>query len=191
MAYPRKRPRVLPRLAAVVASALLASAPCVAQSFTGSISGTVADSSGAVVPSAQVTITQTETNRQARVVAGNDGTYLAPALPVGDYRVEATAAGFKIGVRSGIKLELNQAAVINLTLDVGAATDRVEVKGDAELLESTTSDLGEVVDNRRILDLPLNTRNVFTLINLTPGTLGSSTSGMTARHGPSTAPAQT
>ena len=85
------------------------------------------------------------------------------------------APGFKLGVRTGITLELNQAAVINFALDVGIATERVEVVGDAALLESTTSDLGKVVDNRRILDLPLNTRNVFTLINLTPGALGSST----------------
>ena len=77
-------------------------------------------------------------------------------------------------MRTGITLELNQAAVINFALDVGIATERVEVVGDAALLESTTSDLGKVVDNRRILDLPLNTRNVFTLINLTPGALGSS-----------------
>ena len=98
-----------------------------------------------------------------------------PHLPVGDYRVEAAAPGFKVGVRTGITLEMNQSAVINFALDVGIATEHVEVVGDAALLESTTSDVGKVVDNRRILDLPLNTRNVFTLINLTPGALGSST----------------
>jgi hypothetical protein len=159
----------------VAAAVLLAGIRCDAQSFTGSITGTVTDPSGAIVQGATVTITQKETNRRVATVSRADGTYLATALPVGDYRVEATAPGFKLGVRSGITLELNQSAVINFALDVGIATERVEVIGDAALLESTTSDLGKVVDNRRILELPLNTRNVFTLINLTPGALGSST----------------
>jgi hypothetical protein len=164
------------RVIAVAAAAILfAGVRCYAQSFTGAITGTVTDPSGAVVQGATVTITQKETNRRVAALSRADGTYLATALPVGEYRVEAAAPGFKVGVRSGITLELNQSAVINFALDVGIATERVEVAGDAALLETTTSDVGKVVDNRRILELPLNTRNVFTLINLTPGALGAST----------------
>ncbi len=175
MASRNNQSRILFSVFALAATAFFASPTCDAQSFTGSISGTITDPSGAVVTGAKITVTQAETNLRIIAVSGKDGAYFAAPLPVGDYSVEAAAQGFKLGVRAGVKLELNQAAVINFALTVGVATERVEVLGDAALLESTTSDLGKVVDNRRILDLPLNTRNVFTLINLTPGALGSST----------------
>ena len=166
--------RVLSAGIGLLAVALLVCSQAAAQSFTGSITGTITDPSGAVVPGVTVTAIRLETNRTVSTVTRADGVYLATALPVGDYRVEAAAPGFKLAVRNGIQLELNQAAVINFALEIGATTDRVEVVGDAALLESATSDLGKVVDNRRILELPLNTRNVFSLINLTPGALGSS-----------------
>lgn len=175
MAYRNPPSRILYTSIALAAAMFLAGVRCDAQSFTGTITGAISDPSGAVVPGTKVTITQTETNRRVNAVTSADGGYLATALPVGDYRIEASAPGFKLGVRTGIKLEMNQSAVINFSLDVGMATERVEVVGDAALLESTTSDVGKVVDNRRIRDLPLNTRNVFSLINLTPGALGSST----------------
>src|SRR5215471_17541927 len=175
MTYGRHQSKVLFSIIGMAAALLLSGTRCNAQSFNGSITGTVMDPSGAVVPNTTVTITQKETNHRVTAVTRPDGAYLATALPVGEYRVEASAPGFKLGVRAGITLELNQAAVIDFNLDVGMATERVEVVGDAALLETTTSDLGKVVDNRRILELPLNTRNVFTLINLTPGALGSST----------------
>jgi hypothetical protein len=158
-----------------MAAVLLAYSQAIAQSFTGSITGAITDPSGAVVPGAAVTVTQLETNRKAAVVTRGDGRYLATALPVGDYQIEAAAPGFKLALSTGIKLEMNQAAVIDISLQVGATAERVEVVGDAPLLETATSDLGKVVDNRRIRDLPLNTRNVFSLIALTPGALGSST----------------
>lgn len=175
MTFAKIHSRVLFSIIGAAAALLLTGTRCEAQSFTGSITGTVTDPSGAVVPGTTVTITQKETNRRATAITRADGAYLATALPVGDYRVEASAPGFKLGVRTGITLELNQSAVIDFKLDVGIPTERVEVVADAALLESTTSDVGKVVDNRRILDLPLNTRNVFTLITLTPGALGSST----------------
>ena len=158
-----------------MAALLVAYTQAGAQSFTGSITGTITDPSGAIVQGVVVTITRLETNRRVSATTRPDGVYLATALPVGDYRIEAAAPGFKLAVHTGIQLELNQSAVVDFVLEIGTATDRVEVVGDAALLESATSDLGKVVDNRRILELPLNTRNVFSLINLTPGALGSST----------------
>ena len=134
MAYRNRQSRVLIIGICAVTIALFASAPCDAQSFTGSITGTVTDPSGALVPSAAVTVIQTETNRRVALVT-HDGSYLATALPVGDYRVEVAAPGFKLGVRTGIMLELNQAAVINFALDVGIPTERVEVVGAGDQLD--------------------------------------------------------
>ena len=160
------------RLLAV--ATLLSSTSAFAQSSTGLITGTVTDASGAVVQNVTVTITQLQTNRRAVVRTGADGRFLSPALAIGDYKLESQAAGFKLASRSGITLEVNQTADIRVTLEVGTAAERIEVVAEAPLLESNTSELGKVVDNRRILELPLNTRNVFSLINLTPGAVGSS-----------------
>src|SRR5258706_12874532 len=102
MAYGKNQSRFLFTSIGIAVALLFACAPGYAQSFTGSIAGTVTDPSGAVVPGAQVTITQTETNRRVTTLTRADGVYLATALAVGDYRVEAAAAGFKLGVRTGI-----------------------------------------------------------------------------------------
>jgi Carboxypeptidase regulatory-like domain/TonB dependent receptor len=175
MTHMNQRSRFLYACSGLAAAVLLTCSQAGAQSFTGSISGTITDPSGAVVSGSRVTVIRLETNRKVSAVTGIDGIYLTTALSVGEYRVEVTARGFKQAVHTGLKLELNQAAVIDFRLEVGTSTELVQVTSDAPLLESTTSDLGKVVDNRRILDLPLNTRNVFTLINLTPGALGAST----------------
>ena len=98
--------------------------------------------------------------------------YVSPPLGVGSYLVEATMPSFKRAVRRGIILEVQQTAVVNLVLEVGAVVETVDVVGDASLLEATTSAVGKVVDNRRILELPLNTRNVYSLVVLTPGITG-------------------
>lgn len=82
-------------------------------------------------------------------------------------------SGFRRAFRGGIVLQIQQTAVIDFTLELGAVSEEVEVKAEAPVLESTTTTLGKVVDNRRIGDLPLNTRNVYSLIFLTPGVTGS------------------
>jgi len=105
----------------VVLGLLLACNYAVAQSLTGSISGTITDATGAVVPGVRVSVTQLETNRRANVVSSGSGVYLATALPVGDYRVEGVAQGFKVAIPTGIILELNQAARVDIALEVGAA----------------------------------------------------------------------
>jgi hypothetical protein len=144
-----------------------------AQSFTGLITGTVQDPSRSAVPNARLVFTHVGTNRTQTAISAQDGKFVSPPLEVGEYRLETTAAGFKVAVRGGIVMEVAQTAVLNIMLEVGAAAERIEVVADAPLLESATSDLGKVVDNRRIRDLPLNTRNVFSLVALTPGFVGS------------------
>ncbi len=144
-----------------------------AQSFTGAIVGTIRNLDGAVIAGAEVTITHEETNRTVVINTNNEGYFVSPPLPVGTYRVEAKMSGFRRSVRSGIVLQIQQTLVVDFQLELGAITEQVEVTSQAPVLETTTSSLGKVVDNRRILDLPLNTRNVYSLIYLTPGVSGS------------------
>ncbi|MGH9769103.1 MAG: TonB-dependent receptor domain-containing protein, partial [Blastocatellia bacterium] len=144
-----------------------------AQSFTGSIVGTIKNPEGAVVPGAEITITHEQTNRTVTATANGEGYYVSPPLPVGSYRVEAKMAGFRRAFRGGVVLQIQQTAVVDFTLELGAISEQVEVTAQAPVLETTSSALGKVVDNRRILDLPLNTRNVYSLIFLTPGVSGS------------------
>ncbi len=144
-----------------------------AQSFTGSIVGTVKNPDGAVIAGAEITITQEETNRTVTISTNSEGYFVSPPLAVGTYRVEAKMSGFRRVVRSGIVIQIQQTLVVDFTLELGAISEQVEVTAEAPVLETTSSSLGKVVDNRRILDLPLNTRNVYSLIYLTPGVSGS------------------
>jgi hypothetical protein len=143
------------------------------QSFTGGIAGTVRNANGEVIPNAEVTITQTQTGRVLTLTTNGEGSYVSPPLGVGEYRVEAKVEGFRRAVRPGIVLQIQQVLQVDFTLEVGAVSETIEVTTEAPILETTNSVLGKVVDNRRILDLPLNTRNVYSLIYLTPGVSGS------------------
>jgi len=144
-----------------------------AQSFTGTILGTLKDGTGAVVLQATVTVTNAETNAKTEVRTDDSGSFTAPLLPPGHYNVEASAPGFKKFVRQGIVLQVQQQARLDITLELGEVTESIVVTADATLLESTTSSVGKVVDNRRIVNLPLNTRNVYSLVFLTPGVTGT------------------
>ncbi len=144
-----------------------------AQSFTGSIVGTIKNPEGAVIRSAEVTITNEQTNHIVTATANGEGYYVSPPLPVGAYRIEARMTGFRRAFRGGVVLQIQQTAVVDFTLELGEISEQVEVTAQAPALEATSSTLGKVVDNRRILELPLNTRNVYSLIFLTPGVSGS------------------
>jgi len=144
-----------------------------AQTFTATIVGTVHDATGAVVPQAKVVAINTGTNARAEAFSDEQGNFTVWSLPPGPYVLEAEAAGFKKLVRSGIVLQVQQQARLDLTLELGAITESISVTAAASRLESTTSTLGKVVENRRIRDLPLNSRNVYSLLFLTPGTAGS------------------
>ncbi len=144
-----------------------------AQTFTASIVGTVRDGTGAVIQGAQVVATHTGTNARAEAATNEQGNYTILSLPPGPYVVEVEAAGFKKLVRSGIVLQVQQQARLDVGLELGAITESISVTAAASQLESTTSTIGKVVENRRINDLPLNTRNVYSLLFLTAGTSGS------------------
>jgi len=144
-----------------------------AQSFTGSILGTVKDSTGAVIPQAQIVIANVGTGARTEARTDSSGAYIAPLLQPGNYSVEVSAPGFKKFHQDGIVLQVQQQARVDVALMVGEVTESVIVSADAALLETTTSSIGKVVDNRRIVNLPLNARNVYSLVFLTPGVSGT------------------
>ncbi|MBL8229171.1 MAG: TonB-dependent receptor [Bryobacterales bacterium] len=144
-----------------------------AQSITGSITGVVSDATGAVVPGADVAVLNIGTNIRSTAKTDSSGNYTVPLLPRGDYRVEVSAAGFKRFVRDGIVLQVQQTARVDVQLSVGEVADSVMVTADAARLETENATLAKVVDNRSIINLPLNTRNVYSLVFLTPGVTGS------------------
>jgi hypothetical protein len=144
-----------------------------AQTFTASVLGTITDPSGSAVPSATVTATNAATNVQAKTVTDQTGRYLLPTLQPGSYRIEAGAPGFKKYVHSNIELNVGQQIQIDIPMLVGEVTESVSVDSTVSAIETTSSSLGKVVSNRAILNLPLNSRNIYSLIFLTPGVAGS------------------
>ncbi|MDE3167519.1 MAG: carboxypeptidase regulatory-like domain-containing protein, partial [Acidobacteriota bacterium] len=140
-----------------------------AQVSTSQVSGLVQDQSGAAVPNAEVTLTQTDTALARSTVTGTDGTYVLPNLPVGPYRLSVSKTGFKSAVRSGIVLQVASNPVINITMEVGAISESVSVEASATMVETHEGGIGQVIDNQRVIDLPLNGRQATDLIYLSGG----------------------
>ena len=140
-----------------------------AQLSTATMFGTVTDATGALVPDATVTMTQTETNFTRSDVTKGDGSYREEFLPVGPYKIKVEAKGFKTLERTGIVLSVMQNAEVTLKLDVGANTETVDVSADIPLVNTGNSTLGATVDNVEIDNLPLVSRNVDRLLQLVPG----------------------
>jgi hypothetical protein len=153
--------------------ALLFATPlaALAQQETATITGEVKDASGAVVPRATITVTNVETNISLKSETNDQGIYIVPSLKPGLYSVTVEKAGFKKAIRSGITLQVNQFARIDLNLEVGDLATVVEITGDAPLLETETSARGSVIDQKKIVDLPLNGRDYNQLALLSPGVL--------------------
>lgn len=164
-----------------------ASAPAFPQEVTGSIRGTVLDPSGAGVPKTRITATQVETGLTRTTTSDRDGTYVLVLLPVGHYRLQASADGFRKFVQEGITLSVNEAASIPIRLEIGAATEVVQVQANARLIQTSNTTLGKTVGEREILDLPLNGRNFSQLGLLQPGvvpiTPGLAQAGGSLRNG--------
>lgn len=147
---------------------LLFSAQTRAQVTGATLSGTVTDASGAVIPNAQVSIKNTATGVSAEVSTNADGLYTAPNLLPGTYDVTATASGFATRVQSGVTLTVGQQQQLNFTMQVGQATQKVEVTGAAPVVELTSSAVGGVVAPTTVVDLPLNGRDWTQLATLQP-----------------------
>jgi hypothetical protein len=131
--------------------------------------GTVKDSSGAVVPGASVTARHVATNEQRQTVTTDQGDYRITLLRVGRYELRVELPGFRAAVVSNLEVQLGQTARIDVELKVGQVADSITVTGAAPLVRSETVSLGEVMDNRKILELPLNNRDFLQLATLTPG----------------------
>jgi len=140
-----------------------------AQQITGSVRGTVLDPSGAVVQSASVSASQTETGLTRSAMTDHSGAYVLLELPVGHYQLQVEARGFQTYVQQGIILNVNETATIPVRLVVGAETQQVQVMADAQLIQGTVTSLGKTVSGREVLDLPLDGRNFTQLGLLQPG----------------------
>ncbi|MEX2260975.1 MAG: TonB-dependent receptor [Bryobacteraceae bacterium] len=152
---------------------LLAASVGFAQQGGGTISGSVTDPQDAVIAGAAVEIRNTATNATFRTRTNGSGFYTAPGLAVGEYEVSAQQQGFKRAVRTGVTLQVNQNAQVNVQLEVGQVAESVEVIGVVALVDTGSATLGAVIENRRVRDLPLNGRNALSLALLNPGVISN------------------
>ena len=150
---------------ALIAALILACANAIAlgQEFRGSITGRIVDNNGAAVANASVTITNTATNTSSSTTTNGDGDYTALYLVPGSYNITVEAAGFKKSTRQSVEIRVGDKLQIDLQLEVGNVADTINVTADAPLLETNTASAGQVVDQRRIQELPLSDGNPFVL----------------------------
>jgi outer membrane receptor protein involved in Fe transport len=155
-------------VACALAAVLCAPATVQAQA-TGGITGVVTDESGAVLPGATVQATSQATGLQRSATTGTDGFYALPLLPPGVYSVAASLTGFAPLTREGVRVTVAETARVDLGLKVGQVAETVVVQSDAPLVETTNATLGIVIDEKKVVDLPLNGRNFTQLGTLIPG----------------------
>lgn len=134
-----------------------------AQQSTGTIIGVIEDGTGSVIPNASVTLAHAATGDSRQVRSNERGEFSSPYMRIGEYTVTTEAAGFKKRVESGIVVQVDQTVNLRVALEIGSVTESIEVTGAAPLLDAATSSLGQVIENKKILDLPLNGRNAFAL----------------------------
>jgi hypothetical protein len=156
---------VLSLLLYLVAAAI----PVLGQVEMATLLGTVRDASGAVIPGARITAKNLATGLTRQAVGSSEGDYSIPNLPLGQYIISATAQGFKTWVHTGLVLEVGQKAQVDVVLQVGAVTDQITVTASEALLDTATSSVGQVVNVRAVQEMPLNGRNFWQLVQLTPG----------------------
>jgi len=158
------------RLPYLIVSILLVFASSTARAdVTGAITGVVRDRAQAVVTGAKVTVTNVQTNLTQELTSGADGTYHFLALPAGNYRITATAPGFRPFATTDITVHVNDQLRIDITLQVGAVSEEISVTADTVHVETENSQLGDVVDSKKMLALPLNGRSYLDLLGLQAG----------------------
>ena len=145
-----------------------------AQEYRATLTGTVTDPSGASVPNATVKATNNATNNVSETKTTSDGVYTLPLLEPGQYRVEAVAPGFQTLSRTSITLAVGQRLNINLQLTVGQATTEITVTGQQEVIDSADASRGLVFDPIKTQEYPLNGRQSYMLLSLTPGVIFTS-----------------
>ena len=144
-----------------------------AQVTTTTLFGKVTDSTGASLVGAKVTATNRDTNQIRSTQTAEDGEYRLDLLPVGNYSLEVSATGFKTFVQSGVELEVNVPARVDTNMDLGEITQTVTVNGGVQLVNTSSAEVGRTVENEEVVNLPLINRNVYQLLELTPGVQNS------------------
>jgi hypothetical protein len=152
-----------------LASAMIFDAGIVRADVTGAVSGTVHDSSQAIVAGAHITITNAQTNLKQETVSGADGSYRFLSLAAGMYKLTVTAAGFKTYSATDIEVKVNDQLHVDVTLSVGSATEVVSVEANAVQVQTENTQLGDVIDSKKMLALPLNGRSFVDLLGLQAG----------------------
>src|ERR1700733_13530602 len=154
-----------------------------AQGTGGRIIGRVADASGAVLANVKVTLVHEATGVSREAQTNGSGDYGFPEVPVGTYTLNFDLQGFKTSVGKGITVELNQVVTFNSILQVGETKEVVEVSSEAPLVDTTSTQLGAVMDNRQVQNLPLNSRDTYQLLQLQPGVMSTVGSSNTIVYG--------
>src|SRR5579862_9867454 len=151
--------------------------PAHSQSTYGSISGVVSDSSGAAVTGATVTLTNSSTGEKRTETSGADGHYTFVNLFQGDYRIDVEKAGFKHFAHPTVVVQVQQDTRVDAALTVGQVSETIEVTSETPLLQTESSSLGQVIEQRKANELPLNGRNIFNLITVSPAAVAQGGSG--------------
>ncbi|MEY2413760.1 MAG: hypothetical protein QOD84_2366, partial [Acidobacteriaceae bacterium] len=160
------------RLSAFLVAVLVSSALLFAQSTGGRIVGRVSDPTGAVLSGVKVTLTNSATDVAQDTTTNSSGDYSFLEVAPGDYQVEFAQSGFKKNLQKSVTLELNAVVTLNSTLQVGGTQDTIEVTSEAPLVDTTSTQLGAVMDDRQVSTLPLNSRDTYQLLQLQPGVQG-------------------
>ncbi|HZZ17116.1 MAG TPA: carboxypeptidase-like regulatory domain-containing protein, partial [Candidatus Sulfotelmatobacter sp.] len=168
-------PSLRARWTAVCLTALLSlvTANAFAQGTGGRIIGRVADPSGAVLANVKVILVNEATNVSRDAMTNSAGDYDFIEVPVGSYRLEFDLSGFKKNIRRGVALDINQVITLNMTMQVGATQEVVDVTSEAPLVETTSTQLGAVVGDRAVSELPLNSRDAYQFLQLQPGVMST------------------
>ena len=148
---------------------VLCTAAAAAQTTLGRVSGSVLDSSGGALPGATITLTNENTNQVQTTVAGENGAYVFPQLPVGSYKVEIALQGFKTATFTQVAVAVGQDYSLTARLELGAITEQIEVVAGSSLVSTTSPEVSATVMQRQVLDIPLVNRDVTNLIKLQPG----------------------
>ncbi len=148
---------------------LIAAGGCLAQDTTATIAGQVQDASGGGIPGARVTAHNQQTGLERSVVTGESANYTLPLIPIGTYDVAAEKEGFRKLLQTGVILQLDQHARVDFKLQIGATNDSVQVTAEVPLTQTDSSSIGSVIDNTKVVELPLNGRQFYNLALLVPG----------------------
>src|SRR5579871_4871147 len=158
------------KLIAFVACCLLMSSLARAADPTGTIAGTVLDPSGASIVGARIIVTNTGTGFTREGTTGSDGGFVFPLLPVGIYNLTVDSSGFRRYEQTGIEVKTDQSSTVAVSMQIGAANESVTVEANAEMVQTRSGALSQVIGQQKIIELPLNGRNAAALVLLAPGT---------------------